>query len=132
MGIGSPEGLQSLPAFPDTSPEAAAALTPEPRPAPAVPVAADADKLDWLTMLPFWGVHVLAIVGVILVGWSWWGFALAVGLYVFRMFGLTAGFHRYFSHRTFKTSRAFQFVLAVIATLSAQNGVLWWTANHRR
>jgi stearoyl-CoA desaturase (delta-9 desaturase) len=47
------------------------------------------------------------------------------------MFFLTAGFHRYFAHRTFKTSRAFQVVLAVGGTLAAQKGVLWWAANHR-
>jgi stearoyl-CoA desaturase (delta-9 desaturase) len=47
------------------------------------------------------------------------------------MFGITAGFHRYFSHRTYKTSRVFQFVLAWLGTTSAQKGVLWWSAHHR-
>ncbi len=41
------------------------------------------------------------------------------------------GYHRYFSHRSFKTSRAFQFVMALMATSSTQKGVLWWAANHR-
>jgi stearoyl-CoA desaturase (delta-9 desaturase) len=57
---------------------------------------------------------------------------LCVGLYVVRMFGLTAGYHRYFSHRTYKTGRAFQFVLALLGTLAVQKGVLWWAAHHRR
>ena len=52
-------------------------------------------------------------------------------LYVIRMFGITAGFHRYFSHRSFKTSRAFQFFLAFLGQSSAQRGVLWWAAKHR-
>lgn len=56
---------------------------------------------------------------------------LAVTLYVVRMFGITAGYHRYFSHRSFKTSRAFQFVLAFLAMSSAQKSVLWWAALHR-
>jgi stearoyl-CoA desaturase (delta-9 desaturase) len=47
------------------------------------------------------------------------------------MFAVTAGYHRYFAHRTFKTSRAFQFVLALLAMSSAQQGVLWWAAHHR-
>ena len=47
------------------------------------------------------------------------------------MFGITAGFHRYFSHRAFRTGRAFQFVLALLGTLSVQKGVLWWAAHHR-
>jgi stearoyl-CoA desaturase (delta-9 desaturase) len=60
--------------------------------------------------------------------------ALAVALISFglRAFGITAGFHRYFSHRSFKTSRAFQLVLALLGTLAVQKGVLWWAACHRR
>jgi stearoyl-CoA desaturase (delta-9 desaturase) len=47
------------------------------------------------------------------------------------MFGVTAGYHRYFSHRAFRTSRAFQLVLAVLAMTSVQKGVLWWASHHR-
>ena len=59
--------------------------------------------------------------------------ALAVGavLYVVRMWAITAGFHRYFSHRSYKTSRFFQFVIAVLGQSSAQRGVIWWAAVHR-
>ncbi len=85
----------------------------------------------WLVSLPFLGVHVAAVVGVALLGWSWKGFALAIGLYYLRMFGVTGGYHRYFSHRTYRTSRWFQFVMALLATLSLQKGVLWWAAHHR-
>jgi len=47
------------------------------------------------------------------------------------MFFVTAGYHRYFSHRSFKTSRWFQFVIAFMAMSSSQKGVLWWAAHHR-
>ncbi len=57
---------------------------------------------------------------------------IAVGLYALRMFAITAGYHRYFSHRSFKTSRAFAFVLAFLAQSSAQRGILWWAGNHRQ
>jgi stearoyl-CoA desaturase (delta-9 desaturase) len=80
----------------------------------------------------FWAAHLVALGGVIAGGWSWSGFALAVGLYYVRMFFITAGYHRYFSHRSFKTSRAFQFVLAAAAESTAQKGVLWWAGHHRR
>jgi stearoyl-CoA desaturase (delta-9 desaturase) len=80
---------------------------------------------------PFWGVHLVAIAGVIYSGWSWSGFALALGLYYARMFFVTGAYHRYFSHRTFKTSRAFQFLLALGGSTTLQKGVLWWAANHR-
>ena len=56
---------------------------------------------------------------------------LAVALYVARMFGITAGYHRYFSHRSFKTSRVMQFVFAFLAMSSTQKSVLWWAALHR-
>src|SRR5207248_3197285 len=57
---------------------------------------------------------------------------LCVALYAIRMFGLTAGFHRYFSHRSYKTSRPVQFLMAVLGTSALQKGPLWWAAHHRR
>ncbi len=81
--------------------------------------------------LVFWGFHLAALVGLILCGFSWGGLALAVGSYFVRMVLVTGGYHRYFSHRAFKTSRAFQFLLALGAQSSLQKGVLWWAANHR-
>ena len=85
----------------------------------------------WLVSLPFYAVHVAAVVGVALVGFSWKGVALALALYYVRMFGVTGGYHRYFSHRTYRTSRAFQFFLALLAQSSIQKGALWWAAHHR-
>jgi stearoyl-CoA desaturase (delta-9 desaturase) len=80
--------------------------------------------------LPFALVHAACLAAL------WTGVtreALAIGaaLYVARMLGVTAGYHRYFSHRSFKTSRAFQFVLAWLAQTSGQKSVLWWAAIHR-
>ena len=58
--------------------------------------------------------------------------AICVGFYWLRMFSITAGYHRYFAHRTFKTSRFFQFLIALVATTATQKGPLWWAATHRR
>jgi stearoyl-CoA desaturase (Delta-9 desaturase) len=80
----------------------------------------------------FLGFHVVAIALAIHAGPSWGALALCAGLYTTFMFGVTAGYHRYFSHRTYKTSRAFQLVLALLGSLSLQKGVLWWAAHHRR
>src|SRR5262245_53419902 len=85
---------------------------------------------NWLT-LPFWGIHAFAIAGVAVLGWSWLGLALAIALYVPRLFFVTAAYHRYFSHRSYKTSRWFQLVLGIGATLTVQKGPLWWAAHHR-
>ncbi len=85
----------------------------------------------WNQDLPFWGVHVVALVGAIWVGWSWSALAWLLGGYAVRMFAITAGYHRYFAHRTYKTSRPFQFVLAALGMSTAQQGPLWWAAHHR-
>ena len=79
-----------------------------------------------------WTVHVVALIGAFAVGWSWTAFWWLLGGYVVRMFAVTAGYHRYFGHRTFKTSRAFQFVLGVLGLSACQQGPLWWAAHHRR
>jgi len=81
--------------------------------------------------LPFWAIHAVAIAGVATLGWSWWGFLLAIALYVLRLFFVTAAYHRYFSHRSYKTSRWFQFLLALGAVSTSPTGVLWWAAHHR-
>ncbi len=91
---------------------------------------ASSEKLAWGKSIPFFAVH-LACLLAIQTGVTWqWGL-LCVASYYVRMFGVTAGLHRYFSHRAYKTSRSFQFALALLGTLSVQKGVLWWAANHR-
>ena len=98
----------------------------------SVPSAAFSDdRVNWWKSIPFIGVHVAAVVGVIALGWSWSGLALALAWYAVRMFGITAGFHRYFAHRTYKMGRGMQLFMAVLGTLTLQKGVLWWAAHHR-
>jgi stearoyl-CoA desaturase (delta-9 desaturase) len=75
-------------------------------------------------------VH-LAALGVIGLGFSWTGVAVCLGSYYLRMFAITAGFHRYFSHRTYRLARVPQFLLAFLGQTAAQKGVLWWASNHR-
>jgi stearoyl-CoA desaturase (delta-9 desaturase) len=88
-------------------------------------------SIDRVKSLPFILVHILAIAGVVYMGWSWRGLALAVALYYVRMFFITAGYHRYFSHRTFKMSRPMQLLFALGAMSSSQKGVMWWAGHHR-
>ena len=88
------------------------------------------DHIDLVKSIPFFLVHAISL-GVFFVGFKWWYPVLALALYYARMFAITAGFHRYFSHRSYKTSRWFQFVLAFLGTTCAQKGVLWWAAHHR-
>jgi stearoyl-CoA desaturase (delta-9 desaturase) len=82
--------------------------------------------------IPFWLIHLAAIVGVAVIGPSWAGVGLALAIYVPGMFFVTGAYHRYFSHRTYRTSRVFQFLLAWGAQSTAQKGVLWWATHHRK
>lgn len=92
--------------------------------------AAQRRHIDWLRVLPFVALH-LACFAVIWVGWSWTAIAVAVALYALRMFAITGFYHRYFSHKTFRTSRALQFVFAVLGASAVQRGPLWWASQHR-
>ena len=87
-------------------------------------------RVDWLRVLPFIGIHV-ACLAVFFVGVSATALWIAAVLYVLRMLAITGFYHRYFSHRTFRTSRAAQFVFAVLGTMAVQRGPLWWAAHHR-
>jgi len=88
-------------------------------------------RIHWPYVIPFALVHLVAIGGVLWVGVSWKALVLCAVMYYVRMFGLAVGYHRYFAHRTFRTSRAGQFLLALLATTAAQKGPLWWAGHHR-
>ncbi len=90
----------------------------------------DIDRINWVSGSAFIILHV-AVILVFWAGFSWFAMAVLLISYGIRMFGITAGYHRYFSHRTFKTSRWFQFILALLGTTSAQKGPLWWASHHR-
>ena len=88
------------------------------------------DDIVYPEAIPFVLFHV-ACVGLLWTGVTPLSIVLCVALYAIRMFAITAGYHRYFSHRTFKTSRVGHFVLAFVAQASAQRGAIWWAAKHR-
>ena len=90
----------------------------------------DPDHLDFFRIIPFLILHI-ACLGVIWTGWSTAAVGTAIGLYVVRILGITGTYHRYFSHRTYKMSRIWQFIFAVNANSSAQRGPLWWASHHR-
>ena len=92
---------------------------------------ADEPDIIYPAVIPFALVH-LACFAVIWTGFQASDLMLCGVLYAIRMFAITGGYHRYFSHRSFKTSRVFQFLLAFVAQSSAQQGALWWAAHHRK
>jgi stearoyl-CoA desaturase (delta-9 desaturase) len=82
------------------------------------------------TVVPFLLLHA-GCAAVLFVPFRWSLVGVMCTTYVVRMFGITAGYHRYFSHRTYKLGRSWQFLLAFLAESSGQKGVLWWAAHHR-
>src|SRR5580692_4420493 len=93
-------------------------------------VRAKPDKVEWTRVLPFILLHV-GCLGVFLAGWSWTAIGAAVFFYLLRMFAVTGFYHRYFSHKTFHTSRTAQFLFAVLGATAVQRGPLWWSYQHR-
>jgi stearoyl-CoA desaturase (Delta-9 desaturase) len=88
------------------------------------------DRIDWARILPFVFMH-LACLGVFWVGVSPVAILAASIAYLVRMFAITGFYHRYFSHRSFKTSRAAQFVFGLLGAAAVQRGPVWWAAHHR-
>jgi len=88
------------------------------------------NQLDWVPTTVYWGIHVLAL-GVFLVGGSTTDLVLFAVTFWPRIFFVTGGYHRYFSHKTYRTSRPFQLALAFLGTTCVQKGPLWWASLHR-
>ena len=95
-----------------------------------IDAAHDHDDIMYPSALPFILLHVSSL-AAFWTGITWQAVAICVALYWLRMFAITAGYHRYFSHRAYSTSRVFQFILAFLAQSTAQKSVLWWAAKHR-
>lgn len=89
------------------------------------------DAIDWARAIPFILVNLSCLL-VFYVHFSWIAFTVAAFLYFFRLFTIGAFYHRYFSHKAFKTNRFWQFIFAAIAGTSAQRGPLWWASHHRQ
>jgi stearoyl-CoA desaturase (delta-9 desaturase) len=88
------------------------------------------ERVAQVTSVPFFLVHLLPF-AALWTGVTLFDVVLCATLYTLRMFFITAGYHRYFSHRAFRTSRAMQFLLAFGGGMAAQKGALWWAAHHR-
>lgn len=89
------------------------------------------EQIDGFRLSVFILMH-LACLAVISVGISWVAVTIAVVLYLVRMFFITAFYHRYFSHKSYKVSRPVQFFMALAGCTAGQRGPLWWASHHRQ
>lgn len=89
------------------------------------------EAVDWFRVIPFILMHVACLL-VFIVGWSPIVIIVALFSYFIRMFAITAFYHRYFSHKTFRTSRVCQFLFGLLGSTATQRGPIWWASHHRR
>ena len=92
--------------------------------------ATDGRRIRLVRIIPFAALH-LACLGAFFTGVSPFALAFAAAFFFIRMFSITAFYHRYFSHKTFKAGRAWTFMFAALGASAAQRGPLWWAAHHR-
>ena len=102
---------------------------PDTGPSPAT-AEGSVDRTDWVAAIPFIAVH-LAPLAAFFVTVTWQDWVLCGVLYVVRMFFITAGYHRYLSHRSYRMNRVAQFIMAFGGTTAVQKGPLWWAGHHR-
>jgi stearoyl-CoA desaturase (delta-9 desaturase) len=96
----------------------------------APPSRREDERINWRTSIPFLLLHAIPLLAVF-TGISVTAVVLFLVTFWGRMFFITAGYHRYFSHRSYRLGRVAQFVMAFAGTTCAQKGPLWWAANHR-
>ncbi len=65
-------------------------------------------------------------------GFHWVDLGLLLGMYVLTSLGITVGFHRLFTHRSFETHGFIQFIFGVLGSMAVQGSLLKWVALHRR
>jgi stearoyl-CoA desaturase (delta-9 desaturase) len=84
----------------------------------------------------FTGLPMVALIAAVPVAWGWalgWhDIAIAIPFYVVSGLGISMGFHRYFTHGSFKATRGFKIALAVAGSLAIEGPLLDWVSDHRR
>ena len=114
-------------------PTLAGALAPETPPVLTQPVLTQPgldEKLNFRSSLAFFALHLLPFLAIF-TGVTRTALILALVTFTARMFFITAGYHRYFSHKSYRLNRFWQFLLAFGGTMASQKGPLWWAAHHR-
>jgi stearoyl-CoA desaturase (delta-9 desaturase) len=93
-------------------------------------------NFERLLVAAFVGVPMLALVAAVPVAWGWglgWhDVVIGLAFYAVSGLGIAVGFHRYFTHGSFKPSRAFKIAIAVAGSLAIEGPLLDWVADHRR
>ncbi|HJY06326.1 MAG TPA: fatty acid desaturase, partial [Bryobacteraceae bacterium] len=88
------------------------------------------ERLNWITTLALVVLHIGAVAALFMFSWS--GLAVALLLYwVATGFGISMGYHRLHTHRSYKVPRWLEYFFAVCGTLTLEGGPIFWVAVHR-
>jgi len=89
-----------------------------------------------ITIGAFVAVPLIAVALTIPIAWggwlSWLDITLAIGLWALTALGITIGYHRYFTHGSFKANRGVKIALAICGSLAIQGSLDQWVADHRK
>ncbi|KAJ3409447.1 hypothetical protein CcCBS67573_g01266 [Chytriomyces confervae] len=91
----------------------------------------DLEAIEWHNVVILFFTPVLAVKGLLLVPLQTATFWWAVAYYFFTGLGITAGYHRYWSHRSYQATRPFQMALLLAGTGALEGSVKWWCRGHR-
>ena len=127
---------------------APALIAPRPAPAPDAPVGDEYDdeggtlgglvqsRGERIALAAFITVPFLALLAAVPIAWGGWlgwrDVVIALAMYAISGHGITVGFHRLFTHKSFKPNRAVRVALAVAGSLAIQGPVIRWVADHRK
>jgi stearoyl-CoA desaturase (delta-9 desaturase) len=107
--------------------------TPRSTPATALPAASEK---DWVSIVFLAGTPLIGIAGTAiytaLMGFELWMLGLFAVLYFLVGLSICAGYHRFFSHKTYECARPVQLFYLIFGAFAAQNNVLAWASGHRR
>jgi stearoyl-CoA desaturase (delta-9 desaturase) len=106
------------------------ATAPTPPPGNARAGGIDFITMTFLILTPIIGIAGTAIYTV-LHGFHLWMPLLAIGMYAAVGLSICAGYHRFFSHKSYEASTGVQIFYAIFGAMAAQNSILWWSSSHR-
>eukprot|EP00698_Gefionella_okellyi_P005574 TRINITY_DN15076_c0_g1_i1.p1 TRINITY_DN15076_c0_g1~~TRINITY_DN15076_c0_g1_i1.p1 ORF type:complete len:377 (-),score=41.47 TRINITY_DN15076_c0_g1_i1:116-1246(-) len=88
-------------------------------------------KILWFPLVLVSAIHIIALAGLYLVPITATGLLTMLFMYAFSGFGITVGYHRLWSHKTYKASAPWRFFWAVGGTAALQGSIRWWSRLHR-
>jgi stearoyl-CoA desaturase (delta-9 desaturase) len=103
---------------------------------PALPVSSPSHRGAQVTLAVFVLIPLLAVAAAIPIAWGWGlrprDLVITAVFYMLTGFGITVGFHRHFTHGSFRATRPLRIALAIMGSLAVEGSPIQWVADHRK